>query len=226
MPYHPIVASTAHASRPVSFMLLVYRVPAKPTANRVYVWRVLKKMGAVYLQQSVCVFPHRPDVLRELRPVLDKITASAGEYHLLPLRHLDHEEEAKVVAQFIEQSTRHYAEIVENCEVNFAKEIEFETFRGNFTYEEAEEIRAEYDKIVAWYEHVRQRDWFGAPNEGEARDWLERSARMLDEFEARVFAAQEGGEASRPIGAAHRRIVRRRPTRPLAAGSGESRPSA
>ena len=29
------------------------------------------------------------------------------------------------------------------------KEIEFETFRKNFTYEEAEEIRAEFEKIKA-----------------------------------------------------------------------------
>jgi hypothetical protein len=37
-------------------MLLVYRMPAKPTADRVAAWRLLKKVGAIYLQQWVCVF--------------------------------------------------------------------------------------------------------------------------------------------------------------------------
>ncbi|MGH7922085.1 MAG: Chromate resistance protein ChrB, partial [Candidatus Dormibacteraceae bacterium] len=32
-------------------------MPARPTSHRVTVWRQLKKTGAVYLQQSVCVFP-------------------------------------------------------------------------------------------------------------------------------------------------------------------------
>ena len=50
--------------------------------------------------------------------------------------------------EFQHQSARHYHEIIENCEVNFQKEIEFESFRGNYTYEEAEEIRIEFDKIV------------------------------------------------------------------------------
>ena len=149
-------------------------------------------------------------VLRELRPVLSKIDSAGGEYHLLPLRRLGASEESKLIAQFVEQTGRHYAEIVENCEVNFAKEIEFETFRENFTYEEAEEIRTEYDKIVAWYEHVRQRDWFGAPNRDEAREWLDRSAGMLDEFEARVFAAQERGAATRQGSVGRGNGVRRR----------------
>lgn len=202
------MATQHHGPRPSAFLVLVYRVPVKPTANRVYVWRVLKKLGAVYLQQSVCVFPLSGRMLRELRPVLSKIEASAGEYHLLPLRRLEPQEEAKLVAQFVEQATRHYAEIVENCEVNFAKEIEFETFRENFTYEEAEEIRTEYDKMEAWYERVSERDWFGAPNRDEARAWLNRSAKMLDDFEARVYAQEEGTAAPHAGTRRRRRVVR------------------
>ncbi|MBO0746562.1 MAG: hypothetical protein J2P43_16200, partial [Candidatus Dormibacteraeota bacterium] len=80
----------------------------------------------------------------------------------------------------------------ENCEVNFVKEVEFETFRQNLTYEEAEEIRAEFEKIVAWFERVEARDWFGAPNKQAARDWITRCERLLEEFEERVYAAQEG----------------------------------
>jgi Protein ChrB, N-terminal len=186
------------------FVLLVYRVPARPSANRVYVWRMLKKIGAVYLQQSVCVFPQNARITRELRPILAKIGESGGEFHLLPLRGLDPDERRKLVAQFVEQAARHYGEIVENCEVDFTKEIEFETFRKNYTYEEAEEIRSEYEKIVAWFERVRERDWFGAPNRSEAERWLTRCARMLEEFEAKVYSAQrpheDEGHGRRPSG--------------------------
>src|SRR5690348_8192817 len=122
---------------PSEFMLLVYRMPAKPTAGRVAVWRQLKKVGAIYLQQSVCVFPENPAVKAELQPILSRIESANGEYHLLPLGALPEPEMEKLVDQFQEQTSKHYAEIIENCEVNFAKEIEFETFRKNFTYEEA-----------------------------------------------------------------------------------------
>src|SRR3979411_42415 len=121
------------------FMLLVYRMPTKPTSARVAVWRQLKKMGAASMQQSVCIFPDTRTVRRELDPVLAKLEASGGRYHLLSIGRLSTGDREKIVSVFREQAAKHYSEIVENCEINFQKEIEFETFRKNFTYEEAEE---------------------------------------------------------------------------------------
>jgi hypothetical protein len=180
------------------FTVLIYRMPANPTAGRVAVWRQLKKIGSIYLQQSVCVFPDNANVRKDLASILQRIVQAGGEFHLLPLGRLSSEEESKLIQQFREQTSNHYQEIIENCEVNFTKEIEFETFRKNFTYEEAEEIRAEFEKICAWFERVRQRDWFGAPNESEARAWLERCERMLEDFEARVYEHQDKGNLPSP----------------------------
>jgi len=174
------------------FLQIVYRMPAKPTAGRVAVWRSLKKAGAVYLQDSVCVVPDTEALRAELDHVLARIDESEGSYHLLPLVDLPEEEEAKLVQLFVDQTAKHYAEIVENCEVNFVKEIEFENFRQNYTYEEAEEIRMEFEKICTWFDRVQVRDWFGAPNEGEAREWLRRCESLLEEFEAKVFERQGG----------------------------------
>jgi hypothetical protein len=182
-----IDAETATAKAPQRFLLLVYRMPTKPTAGRVAVWRNLKKIGAVYLQDSVCMIPDTIALRRELAPVLERIDLGGGRYHMLPLRKLPAEEREKLVALFIEQSAQHYREIVENCEVNFVKEIEFEHFRRNYTYEEAEEIRMEFDKICAWFSRVEERDWFDAPNREEARDWLRRCESLLEEFEHKVF---------------------------------------
>jgi hypothetical protein len=192
------------------FTLLVYRMPAKPTAARVAVWRQLKKVGAIYLQQSVCVFPANAAVRRDLAPILKRIGDAAGEYHLLSLRKLDSAEEQKLIQQFQEQTSNHYQEIIENCEVNFTKEIEFETFRRNFTYEEAEEIRAEFEKICAWFDRVEQRDWFGAPNASKAKEWLRRCEKLLEEFEARVFEFQERSGNNAAVAPPRRRRTRPR----------------
>jgi len=187
----PATIQAPKAGRTNRFTLLVYRMPAKPTAGRVAVWRQLKKIGAIYLQQSVCVFPTNSEVRRDLGPILQRIDDAAGEFHLLPLRKLDSAEESKLIQQFQDQTSSHYQEIIENCEVNFTKEIEFETFRQNFTYEEAEEIRIEFEKMCVWFDRVRRRDWFGAPNMEQAKQWLERCEKMLEEFEGRVFTVQD-----------------------------------
>ncbi|MGH7860977.1 MAG: Chromate resistance protein ChrB [Candidatus Dormibacteraceae bacterium] len=176
--------------------MLVYRMPPTPTAGRVAVWRLLKKIGAIYLQQSVCIFPDNSRLRHELEAVLKRIQESSGEYHLLPLRRLSPGEDAKLAEQFLEQTNKHYDEIIENCEVNFTKEVEFETFRRNFTYEEAEEIRIEFEKIVSWFERVRDRDWFSSEKEADARSWIERCEKMLEGFEANVYRAQEADDSS------------------------------
>ena len=193
------------------FVLLVYRMPTKPTSARVAVWRQLKKVGAVYLQQSVCAFPDTARIRKELEPILEKIEASGGAFHLLPLRRLPDSEQAKLADEFRDQAAKHYQEIFENCEVNFQKEIEFEAFRENFAYEEAEEIRIEFEKIVNWFDRVSERDWFGAPNREEAQRWLSRCEKLLEEFEERVFEVQAGvteGGAAGPRRASRRRRLR------------------
>jgi hypothetical protein len=194
---------------PTRFVTFIYRMPTKPTSARVAVWRQLKKIGAVYLQQSVCVFPDTPSIRRELQPILNKLASSGGSFHLLPLGRLTVEEREKLISEFREQTAKHYQEIIENCEVNFQKEIEFETFRKNFTYEEAEEIRIEFEKIVSWYERVSVRDWFGAPNREDAREWLARCERLLEGFEERVFKEQAKAEGV-DTSTSPRRAARRR----------------
>jgi hypothetical protein len=193
---------------PKRFMVLVYRMLAKPTAGRVAVWRLLKKAGAIYLQQSVCIFPDYGPIRSDLTQILKRIESAGGEYHLLPLRQPAPAELHKLVVQFQEQTSKHYEEIIENCEVNFTKEIEFETFRKNFTYEEAEEIRAEFEKIDQWYERVRARDWFGAENRAEAHEWVRKCRKMLEAFEEQVYARQQG--ASEKVGDGVRKAKRRR----------------
>ena len=200
------MTDVSEQKRPRGFVELVYRMPAKPTAGRVAVWRSLKKAGAVYLQDSVCVVPDTEALRAELDAVLKRIDESGGSYHLLPVAALPAEEEEKLVQLFVDQTAKHYEEIVENCEVNFVKEIEFENFRENYTYEEAEEIRMEFEKICTWFDRVQERDWFGAPNADEARDWLRRCESLLEDFEGKVFelrGSDEHGGASAAGGHLH-----------------------
>src|SRR5579885_3213101 len=178
------------------YQVLIYQVPSQPSAARVGVWRELKRLGALYLQRSVCIVPSTPALRTELERIAARIADLGGTYHLLPLRSLPPEEEAKIVDGFIAQSTLQYEEIIENCEVNFSKEIEFERFRQNFTYAEAEEIRHDLDKIRRWYDRVVERDWYGASKREAALHWIERCEELLEGFEEKVFAAQAADEAA------------------------------
>ena len=72
------------AERPVTWLTLVYRVPSEPTRHRAAVWRRLRTMGAVYVQNSVAVLPRSPERERALRTLRNEIVEKMeGKAYLL-----------------------------------------------------------------------------------------------------------------------------------------------
>lgn len=179
-----------------SYMLLIYQMPSQPSAARVSVWRELKRSGGLYLQQSVCVLPQNAATEAIMQKIIERINEYGGTYHYLLLTALPEQEEEKIVNGFIAQSNLQYDEIIEDCEVNFKKEIEFEIFRQNFTYAEAEEIRQDLDKIHRWYDRVVERDWFDAGQRDQARQSIQQCEQLLEAFEEKVFLQQEADESN------------------------------
>jgi DNA-binding transcriptional regulator PaaX len=169
------------------WLLLIYRVPSQSSRARVAVWRELKRLGALYLQQAVCVLPDREPVRAALAKVRARIAELDGASLFFVLENAEEAEQAHIVEGFRANSAKEYAEIVEECETKFYKEIEFERFRENYTFEETEEIRQDLEKLRRWLQRVEDRDWVGAPGREEARTKVAECERLLDEFEADVY---------------------------------------
>jgi hypothetical protein len=119
-----------------------------------------------------------------------------GETFLLDVPRLQPEDETRIIEAFREQRASEYAEIIEECETKFVKEIEFERFRQNYTFEEAEEIEQDLEKIRRWFERVKDRDWFKANRRDEVESWLARCQGMLARFEEDVYRHQSADQPS------------------------------
>jgi hypothetical protein len=176
------------------WLLLAYRVPTQPTKARVGVWRELKRLGAYYIQQAVCVLPDRPELRAALARIRGKIAELEGTSWYFEIGKVEADVEEQLIAGFLEQSSKDYAEIVEECDTKFVKEIEFERFRDNLTFEEAEEIRQDFDKLGRWLQRVEQRDWMNAPGRDLVRAKIGECERLLEEFEADVYEKTSGAE--------------------------------
>ena len=61
----------------MTWILLTYKVPPEPAARRVALWRKLKSMGAVYLQNGVCLLPETREHMRQLK-MLENDAAEMG----------------------------------------------------------------------------------------------------------------------------------------------------
>jgi DNA-binding transcriptional regulator PaaX len=63
----------------MQWLLLVYKIPREPTAGRVYVWRKLKQLGAVTLQDAVWVLPANSRTHEQLQWLSAEIHELNGE---------------------------------------------------------------------------------------------------------------------------------------------------
>lgn len=175
------------SSEPETWLLLIYRLPADTSRARVAVWRDLKRLGVFYLQNAVCVMPDRPGVKARIEKMRARLTELGGESTFVTLANLDSETARGFTDGFRSQSAREYEEIIEECETKFFKEIEFERFRENYTFEETVEIRQDLEKLKSWMEKVQARDYMGAEGRDRASAMIDRCEELLEDFEADVY---------------------------------------
>lgn len=164
---------------------------------RVAIWRKLRSLGALYLHQSVCVLPARPDVEREIRRLVDRVQANGGSARVMHIAFDDGNEEAQVVSELQAARDDEYGEVLERVPA-FLDELRGERDRGRATYEEVEESEADLDRFRAWLAKIDRRDYFGAPRRAEAHSAVERCARALEAFESEAFARDAQPAADHP----------------------------
>lgn len=61
-----------------SWVLLLYRLSSEPSARRVYIWRKLKRLGAVSLQDAVWVLPVTPWTVEQFQWLAVEIREMGG----------------------------------------------------------------------------------------------------------------------------------------------------
>jgi hypothetical protein len=178
------------------WQLLIYRLPTTPSRTRVAVWRELRRLGALPLQQSVAVVPELGGLVKALDAIEARIRTDGGTAYRFVLGDLTPEQRARLEREWTALRVHEFAEIIEECETKFRREVEFEIFRGNLTGSEAEEIEADLEKIQVWFARVAERDWFGAANRAECEAAIAESQRLLEDFVERVFLAEAAGGPS------------------------------
>ena len=100
------------ASKSQTWLLLSYKVPREPTAGRVYVWRKLKKLGAVALQDAVWVLPCTPQTSEQCRWLAAEILEMGGDASLWESKELLDGQADRLVKQFQAQVAGAYAQIL------------------------------------------------------------------------------------------------------------------
>ncbi len=180
-----------------AWLLISASTAGAPDSLRVQVWRKLRSLGALYLQQSVCLLPARPEVAREVRRLVDRIHQQGGTARVLTMAFTDPTEEHTVIAELNRARDAEYAEVLERLP-ELRRELADELARGNATYAEVEESEADLERFRTWLAKITARDYFHAPGGQTARDAIEQAAAELAAFEDAALCAEapEHGQAA------------------------------
>ena len=172
----------------VTWLLLVYRVPSEPTRLRATVWRRLKALGAVYLQNSAAALPASDSAERALRKLRRDILDMNGTAVLLSCSALVGGSD--VIAMFQAARDSEYEEILDKC-ADFHAGLDKEYAANHFTYGELEENEVELVKLRNWFGQVQARDVFSAPARAAAAEAIDKCEEALELYAARVYVEED-----------------------------------
>lgn len=135
-----------------------YNLPVNPSKNRVYVWRKLKEVGAVYYKQGVTVLPYQKDKLAFFMKLSEKIREMGGEASIIEISFFDPADERELIRKFIEQSTEEYREMLADC-IKLRDELRRSPDQIIAQLKDEDTLR----KMINRYGRIRARDHFRLP---------------------------------------------------------------
>lgn len=177
------------------WLLLIYTVPSHPSRKRAYVWRELKKLGALYLRDGVALLPAHPDLERRLVEIAARIQEYEGEADLVRSSQFSSVREEQLVQRFQEERTAEYREIHHAC-VRFLRDVLEEVDADAFSFPDVDNLESELHRLHRWHILIQERDYFEAPGGDRVADLLEKCDRAFERFAAE--AAQRPGVKAEP----------------------------
>ena len=136
-----------------SWVLLLYKVPSEPSARRVYVWRKLKRLGALLLHDAVWVLPATSFSVEQMQWLAVEIREMEGSAMVWEARLSLAGQEDALVRQFINQVDTVYREILGGLERS----------------------GADLAALSRRFHLAQTQDYFRSPLSAEVREALERA---------------------------------------------------
>jgi hypothetical protein len=173
----------------VAWRVITYRLPPEPSRHRVAVWRELRRLGALPLQQGTWAVPDGEPFEAGFAQVVEAINAAGGQPVVLAVA----EEEASVAqleALFTAQREDEWGEFLSDCG-KYETELAGEVAKGKLTHAELDEEEHSLDRLRRWYRTIKARDLFGAPSAPAAERRLKECAEALEGFAEQVYQARE-----------------------------------
>ena len=99
-----------------TWLLLHYKLPTKPSALRVYIWRKLKRLGAILLHDAVWILPDQPRTAEQIQWLTAEIQEMGGEAYSWRASTILGADNESITKRFKEQVDTVYSDLLKRLE--------------------------------------------------------------------------------------------------------------
>ncbi len=143
----------------MDWLLFTYWLPAKPSRKRVFIWRRLKKLGALSMEGAGWLLPKAEPFATKIKEILNSVEEMEGTASLYSVTDFNETQEQRAIARFKQEREREYTELIKECH-KALRHIEREREQQEFNFEEVQELEGDLGKINRWLSEVKERDFW------------------------------------------------------------------
>ena len=179
----------------MEWLLFTYWLPADPSRKRVYIWRQLKKLGALSMEGSGWLLPKAEPFKTRIKSILGSVEEMEGIVNLYTVTDFSEAQEQRSINRFQQQREREYVEIIKACH-KMLRHLERERQKQEFNFEEVQELEGDLEKAKRWLSEARQRDfWDIAPRE-EVEKLMEEAEAEMAAFTQETYERMQNLDSS------------------------------
>jgi len=137
----------------LTWLLLLLRLPATHKAERVAIWRKLKKSGAIQIQTSTYVLPDEPARYESFQWLTQEVRSAGGDATLVRAREIEGLPNEKLIELFNSARAKEYATLRELLRA----------FSHRRKTRSSPTFGDKLDRVRKQFREIRQTDFFNCP---------------------------------------------------------------
>lgn len=151
------------------WLLFFYSVPSKPVSNRMKIWRMLVKAGAVQFKGSAYILPASDDHYELFQWLVSSVTAMQGEAAFVKVPKIETMKEDEIVGLFDKHREKDYLDIGMRLDDFVSKIANAKKGIGTIN---SKKIKEELNKFRKEFEDIGRIDFFSSKNRRELEQRL------------------------------------------------------